>query len=441
MSHGEMLAPTGKTAAQRWSEFRNDTGFEQALNQVWSVAQPHMHDIVSELLRTQAAEAGTVFDEAQVGQRVAFAEGKLNKSIDEAWFERLVANGARVAERATSFHAVISGMLAAQERIHDLLFQATDDQDKLRRMTWATQVLAQMEIEIIVTEMTRVAEERARDALRGQAEMFRKDVAGSVEIASSASRHVRQRADEVSRNAAGMLGRSIEAAAAAEQSAGAMQDAAKTAAGLITAIESTRREVERSSNIVDQAMQEMGQVVEVTRSLSHHAEAIESIVTLIRQIAKQTNLLALNATIEAARAGDTGRGFSVVAQEVKALANQTAKATDEIAQQIASVQSAARQSAAANSSVRHTVDQVRTSSEAIHKAMESQAQTVTVITSAVDETSMSAQALSALIASIQDSTRAIADEIEAQGREFGGVDQQLAGLNEAVRSFLEKVAA
>jgi methyl-accepting chemotaxis protein len=432
---------SGNAAATRWASFQDDTGFEQALHEVWAIAQPHMHEIVGELLRTQAAQAGLPFDEKQVGERVTFAEGKLNRPIDESWFGRLVANGARIAERATSFHAVISGMLAAQERVHDLLFEATDDQDQLRRMTWATQVLAQIEIEIIVTEMTRVAEERARDALKAQAEMFRQDVAGSVEIASSASRHVRQRADEVSRNASGMLNRSMEAAAAAEQSAGAMQDAAQTAAGLIKAIEATRQEVERSSNIVDQAMQEMGEVVEVTRSLSHHAEAIESIVTLIRQIASQTNLLALNATIEAARAGDAGRGFTVVAQEVKALAGQTSRATDEIARQIASVQTAARQSAAANSSVRLTVDQVRNSSEAIHKAMENQAHTVTVITSAVDETSMSAQALSSLIASIQSSTRAITEEIEAQGREFGGVDQQLAGLNEAVRTFLGKVAA
>jgi methyl-accepting chemotaxis protein len=441
MIENERPAAPGNSAANRWVEIRDDTGFREALNGVWKIVAPHMSDIVTELLRTQAAQAGVPFDEQQVRDRVAFAEGKLNRPIDSSWFDRLVANGARVAERATSFHAVISGMLAAQQRVHDLLFEAAADPDQLRRMTWATQVLAQVEIESIVTEMTRVAEERARDALKAQADMFRKDVAGSVEIASSASRHVRKRADEVSRNAAGMLNRSMEAAAAAEQSAGAMQDAAQTAAGLIKAIEATRQEVERSANVVEQAMQEMAQVEEVTRSLSHHAEAIESIVTLIRQIASQTNLLALNATIEAARAGEAGRGFSVVAQEVKALAGQTAGATDEIARQIASVQAAARQSAAANSSVRLTVDQVRNSSEAIHTAMENQAHTVTIITSAVDETSMSAQALSALIASMQSSTRAITEEIEAQGREFGGVDQQLAGLSDAVRTFLGKVAA
>lgn len=439
-SHSERgAAPI--TGDQRRRAYRLDRGFEDALRRVWTVVEPDIRGVVEELLRTQAQETGGTVDDALIESRVAYAEGKLNRPIDDRWFERIVANGARIAERATSFHAVIAGMLAAQERIHGLLYDSDMDRDSLREMSWAAQQLAQVEIEIIVTEMTRVAEERARAALRDQAEMFRKDVAGSVEIASSASRDVRRRADEVSRNAGAMLNRSMEAAAAAEQSATAMQDAAATAGGLIRAIETTRTEVERSSDIVDQAMREMGEVVEVTRGLTQHAEAIESVVTLIRQIASQTNLLALNATIEAARAGEAGRGFSVVAQEVKALAAQTAQATDEIARQIASVQAAARQSAGANESVRITVDKVRTSAETIQKAMDEQAHTVTVITSAVDETSLSASALSALIASIQDSTQAITQEIDAQGREFSGVDQQLTGLSETVRSFLSKVAA
>jgi methyl-accepting chemotaxis protein len=74
--------------------------------------------------------------------------------------------------------------------------------------------------------------------------------------------------------------------------------------------------------------------------LTDNAKKIDSVVKLISEIAAQTNLLALNATIEAARAGEAGRGFSVVAQEVKSLANQTAKATEEIAAQVGAMQSA-----------------------------------------------------------------------------------------------------
>lgn len=429
------------SAEQRCRAYRLDSGFREALEQIWSVVEPDIRGVVEDLLRAQAAEVGGEVSEALIMDRLAYAEGKLNRPIDDEWFDRIIANGARIAERATSFHAVIAGMLAAQERIHNLLFASDIDRGRLCEMAWAAQQLGQVEIEIIVTEMTRVAEQRARDALRAQANMFRDEIAGTVEIASAATRDVRHRAEEVSRNAGAMLSRSMEAAAAAEQSATAMQDAARTAGGLIRAIESTRTEVQRSGDIVDQAIREVTEVVEVTRGLTQHAEAIESIVTLIRQIASQTNLLALNATIEAARAGEAGRGFSVVAQEVKALAAQTAQATDEIARQINSVQSAARQSATANESVRNTVDKVRSSAQTIQQAMDNQAQTVTVITSAVDETSLSATSLSSLIASIQASTHAIAQEIEGQGREFSGVDTQLTGLNESVRAFLSKVAA
>src|SRR3546814_10835779 len=77
------------------------------------------------------------------------------------------------------------------------------------------------------------------------------------------------------------------------------------------------------------ASNQAGDAVAMSTTLSEHAQSIESILSLIRDIAGQTNLLALNATIEAARAGDAGRGFAVVAQEVKSLANQTARARSE----------------------------------------------------------------------------------------------------------------
>ncbi|QRE76826.1 methyl-accepting chemotaxis protein [Methylobacterium aquaticum] len=111
----------------------------------------------------------------------------------------------------------------------------------------------------------------------------------------------------------------------------------------------------------------------IVAGLSDQAQQIGEVVSLIQSIAEQTNLLALNATIEAARAGATGRGFSVVAAEVKALAGQTARATDEIRIRISATQGATREAVAAIGTIQTTIRDLDAISAAIAAAVEEQA--------------------------------------------------------------------
>ncbi|GAA0323783.1 hypothetical protein GCM10009087_37610 [Sphingomonas oligophenolica] len=280
--------------------------------------------------------------------------------------------------------------------------------------------------------------QKQRDQL---ADTFRDGFAMTVESATQEGAALREQTMRSSASARGMLGKATEVAAAAEQSAVAMREAARTAAGLIRAIEDARGEVEAAAEIATRASIQAGAAVGMSEALSGHANSIESILGLIRDIAGQTNLLALNATIEAARAGDAGRGFAVVAQEVKSLASQTARATDDIAGKIAAIQSATKGAVETNAGIRATVSEVQESANRIRLAMESQAQTVTAITAAVDETALAADVMSTNITMIHEDTETVAAQIDSVGRGFDVLDGRLGNLKTSAGDFAARVAA
>ena len=161
-------------------------------------------------------------------------------------------------------------------------------------------------------------------------------------------------------------------ATAAEQTSANVQTVSSGTEELSSSIEEIGRQVVTSAEIARKAVSEAGATDATMQGLADNAARISVVVDLIQTIASQTNLLALNATIEAARAGDAGRGFAVVASEVKSLANQTAKATEEIRQQIVSMQTVTTTAVSAIRNISTTISEINDVTTAFAAAVEEQ---------------------------------------------------------------------
>ncbi|MEP3114592.1 methyl-accepting chemotaxis protein [Nisaea sp.] len=235
--------------------------------------------------------------------------------------------------------------------------------------------------------------------------------------------------------------RSTAVAAAAQQASANVQTVATAAEELSSSISEIGRQVAHSSDTSKRAVDQVNTTNDQVKGLAKTAQQIGDVINLISDIAEQTNLLALNATIEAARAGEAGKGFAVVASEVKNLATQTAKATEEISQQIGGVQSETDAAATAMEAIGATINELNEVATAIAEAVDEQGAATAEIARNVEEASAGTQDVTVNITEV---TRAAGETGSAAAQVTGVVGElnaQADQLRDQVQKFLSAVKA
>ncbi|MCA6110264.1 methyl-accepting chemotaxis protein [Bradyrhizobium cenepequi] len=180
-------------------------------------------------------------------------------------------------------------------------------------------------------------------------------VANVVDSVAASAVRLRGNAETLSRAANETSEKASAVASAAGQASTSVQTVAASAEQMTTSIAAISQRVTDATQRAEGAVAQARQSADTIHALSDAAEKIGAVVQLIQTVASQTNLLALNATIEAARAGEAGKGFAVVASEVKNLASQTSKATEEISQQVASIQAITAETRGAIDGISNTI--------------------------------------------------------------------------------------
>jgi urea transport system substrate-binding protein len=260
---------------------------------------------------------------------------------------------------------------------------------------------------------------------------FRRAVEEVVNAITSAGAHIRRTATELGESNRHMAQQVTAASEAAAQTAEDVAGVAAAARDVEALVFNSAQQVVEAREATKRTSSELARADATMRTLADAAQRIEKVIKLIQAIAGQTSLLALNATIEAARAGESGRGFAVVAAEVKELSRRTAKATEEVSEQIHGIQQAVHDTAEAILAVDHSVAAMGGVNENINRIIEQQIAQLGLIGS-------EAMKVAAKVSQTLPSIRSVVTDVAMAGDAVLSTAEDLIGRAESLASSVSR---
>jgi methyl-accepting chemotaxis protein len=291
----------------------------------------------------------------------------------------------------------------------------------------------------ILREKELAAKSLQADRMSELLDGFMREMAEPTEQLHGAAKDLNSSAENLSEMAQQAKTQSVTVAAASEETAAMVQSAASARDQLARTIAEVEAHAVESSRLAAGAVNEVLQTNSTIDELAVVAKEISEVTQLINRIAGQTNLLALNATIEAARAGEAGRGFPVVAQEVKMLAGQTANATRNINQRIDAIQNVTHRSVEAIQGISATIRELDRSSVRIASAVEQQTQAAQEIASNLVAASANVVNVNGAITQIESVGNRTAQAAGMLSPASVSVTNQAKKIHEQVRTFAQDI--
>ena len=288
-------------------------------------------------------------------------------------------------------------------------------------------------------ESKRATEEERRRTMIGLAEKLDATVTRVLGTVEMSVKGLQEDAQAMSRIASESSRQVVAVSSATQQASANVQTVAAASEELSASIAEISGQVTKSSSVAREAVGDIGQANDTMSSLVTSSERIGDVIRLINDIAEQTNLLALNATIEAARAGEAGKGFAVVASEVKNLANQTSKATEEITGQISAMRNATEEVAKAMENVTHTIRQIDEISGSIAAAVEQQSAATREISGNAQQAARGTQDVSDNVTGVADAASQTGESAQRVLDATETLAQETSALAREVETFIAQV--